>query len=444
MKKTIALTLIVVLIFVAMTACSSPSKQASGSSSAPSSSTSSTDGSPERIEFEYYSGLGGVLEEGLLVIVDRYNASQNQYTCKVVSYSSYDEAYRAFQAASAAKQPPALVMGDIVTNGYEYAADVLQFSNEYPGFSWDDYIDGHVEACMVGGRMVGLPIFGGGFQLFYDKHKVAELGLDPAVIFADWNAVREMSLEVTEKDANGDVTYWGFSQLYFGPLITRWALANGGKVFTDDLKTATVNTKEWVEVWDLMRTMIHEEEIMQFHHGGQGWEAWYKTIDDVLEGRALAAIGSSGDFPYVDWDIVDAYMPPKMRGQAVYSEPTALNAVFIPEAAPIEQQRAAFDFYVFFSAPENGIQIATGIGTVPSHKGSFETPEFKEFLNESPYFQGLIELNRHAGPTFIDPTSGKINDILTKAYDRIMIEGIPAQQALDDANVEVQRELDLL
>lgn len=34
---------------------------------------------------------------------------------------------------------------------------------------------------------------------------------------------------------------------------------------------------------------------MGIHFGGDGWEYWYKTIDDVMQGRAGGYVGSSGD-----------------------------------------------------------------------------------------------------------------------------------------------------
>jgi len=446
MKKIISLTIIAAMVFVTMAACASQ-PSGSGSTEIHNNATpaASTDRMQERVEFEFYSGVGGVLEEGLVEVVDAYNASQDQYTCKIVSFSSYEEVFKGFQAASAAKQPPALVMGGFGADVKKHAADVTQFANEYPDFTWDDYIDAHVMQCMEGERMVGLPLWGGGYQMFYHKQKVAELGLDPAVIFADWDAVREMAMNVTEKDANGNVAFWGFSQLWHSPLLHTWAMANGGRILSADEKTATVNTSEWVEVWELIREMIHEDETMNLYHGGQGWEAWYKTLDDVLEGRALACIGSSGDLPYMDFNIVDVYMPPKMKGQPFYSEPIACNVAIIPSSAPIEQQRAAFDFYVFYSSPENGAKISISLGIVPVNKKSKSTPEYAEFLKEHPERLVLFQLNEQGQKPFLDdPTNGKIMSILYRAYDQILIEGIPAQKALDEANADIQRELDLL
>ena len=45
---------------------------------------------------------------------------------------------------------------------------------------------------------------------------------------------------------------------------------------------------------------------MTIHSGGQGWEYWYKTIDDVLQDKAGGYTGSSGDQADLDFTKVGA------------------------------------------------------------------------------------------------------------------------------------------
>lgn len=43
---------------------------------------------------------------------------------------------------------------------------------------------------------------------------------------------------------------------------------------------------------------------MAIHSGGQGWEYWYKTIDDVIQNKAGGYTGSSGDQADLDFSVV--------------------------------------------------------------------------------------------------------------------------------------------
>ncbi len=57
-------------------------------------------------------------------------------------------------------------------------------------------------------------------------------------------------------------------------------------LLSEDGKKVMINSDEWVEVWESFRTWIHDDKIMKVNSGGQGWEYWYTTIDDVLQNKA--------------------------------------------------------------------------------------------------------------------------------------------------------------
>lgn len=72
------------------------------------------------------------------------------------------------------------------------------------------------------------------------------------------------------------------------------ALSNGGAMLSDDNRTVLINSEPWIEAWEAVRKWIHEDDIMAIHYGGQGWEYWYDTMDDVLQDKAGGYTGSSG------------------------------------------------------------------------------------------------------------------------------------------------------
>ena len=441
MKKIISLMMIVALVIATMTACTS---QTSGSGSTKiednAISKASSSEAQERVEFEFYSGIGGDMANVLQEIIDDFNASQDQFFCNHVSYSSYDEVFRAYQAA-AAKQHPAMINADRATveRLKGTLADVSQFADEDQSFTWDEYIPVHLLQCYDGDQIVMLPFNAGGWLLFYDKHKIVELGLDPDVIFADWEAVGEMAAEVTQRDENGNVTYWAFQPIWYYTFIESFGISNGGKILSDDRKTALVNTPEWVEPLKLMRQWLHEDETIRMHHGGTGWEAWYKGLDDVMEGRALASIGSSGDGAYMEWDKVGVTQIPNLRGKGTWAGPVGINVLAVSGAVPVEQQRGAFQLWKFYSSAENQAKFSMETGYFPVNRGSFQLPTYIEFMNTSmPSLPVLLEINENGSFPFIHDEAPKITEILGKAYDRVMIEGVQAQQAMDEAKAEIE------
>ena len=55
-----------------------------------------------------------------------------------------------------------------------------------------------------------------------------------------------------------------------------------------------------------------------------------------------------------------------------------------------------------------------------------------------------VSLSMHASILPIDPTGGKVYDALKIAADKVEIENIPAQEALDEAQKTAQEALDAL
>ena len=217
--------------------------------------------------------------------------------------------------------------------------------------------------------------------------------------------------------------------------------SNGGAMFNEDKTQVTINSKEWVEVWESVRKWIHDDKIMAIHSGGQGWEYWYKTIDDVIQNKAGGYTGSSGDQADLDFDIVAAMEQPGWGTNP--SSPTAevLQNIML-EGSSEEEKQGVYEFMKFFTTPENQAKWSMETGYVSTRKSTQDVEEFKAYTEENP--QALVPLQQaeHASILPEDPTNGKIYDALTIACDKVEIENVPAQEALDEAQKTAQEALD--
>ena len=77
-----------------------------------------------------------------------------------------------------------------------------------------------------------------------------------------------------------------------------------------------------------------------------------------------------------------------------------------------------------------------------ANKKVTEVPEYKKFLEENPVAAVLLAQSEHAAIYPVDPTGGKILDELNIAAEKIEIEGVSAQEALDEAQANAQIALD--
>ena len=82
------------------------------------------------------------------------------------------------------------------------------------------------------------------------------------------------------------------------------------------------------------------------------------------------------------------------------------------------------------------------IGYIPVRESTMQVPEYQQHVEENPYAGIPYQQALHASPEFIDPTGGLITDALAIAADKVELENISAQDALNEAAEVAQQALD--
>ena len=180
---------------------------------------------------------------------------------------------------------------------------------------------------------------------------------------------------------------------------------------------------------------------MSIHYGGEGWAYWYDTIDDVMEGRACGYTGSAGDQGDLDFSIIAAHVQPYWSEWGDLDAEASAHVGAIPAGNPPEVQEAAFKWLSYYTSPDMTAEWSVRTGYMPARTSAMEASALAEYAVDHP--QILIPPTQGATAiSFTDPTGGKIWDALSKAADLVEIEGIPAAEALAQAQEEAQAALD--
>jgi multiple sugar transport system substrate-binding protein len=143
--------------------------------------------------------------------------------------------------------------------------------------------------------MVFAPAYGTSQVIYYNKAVAKELGLD-ASVFSSWQNLAAARGRVVGFDTGKNKIKYVWEPMWGPDNIADIARSAGGKYLSDDGRTVTINSPEWVEVCEQLRAWLHDDKIMAIHWGGQGWEYWYKTMDDWVYGLSLGYTGSPGDY----------------------------------------------------------------------------------------------------------------------------------------------------
>jgi multiple sugar transport system substrate-binding protein len=456
MKKIVVLFVMIMMV----SACGKTTDQGTENadtvaSGAASNTTASKDTKiVEPIEIEFWHALGGSLGDGLHAIIDDYNSTQSTYMVKPVVVGSYSEIDEKLQAAYAGKTVPALVVGG--SQDVFFQKGLVEYFEDYMPETYDkeDIVGGFLKAGTRDDKLAFAPAYGTSQVLYYNKAVLTEAGATVDDL-GTWGTLAGLYDQVKGIDTGVNTIEYVWEPMWGNGNIADMASSNGGRYVSDDGLTVTINSPEWVEVLEQVRIWIHDDQKMRIHSGGQGWEYWYKTMDDWVYGKSLGYTGSPGDYVIAFDAVKKANEEGYINEFAVTHQPGFGNhdpapyfsslMYFIPKADNIteEQKIGAADFVTFATNTENtaAFSIATGYAAVRNSVLDF--PEYQEYLTNNPDADAALkQIDQYAVPEWIDPTGGAIMDALTEAVDKVEIENIPAQKALDAAAEKAQRELD--
>ncbi|WP_287713356.1 ABC transporter substrate-binding protein [Blautia sp.] len=397
-----------------------------------------------KIEIEFWYGLGGTLGEVMEDIIESFNASQDEIKVVGVQQSEYEETKKMIQAAVASKEVPATAL-----LGF---SDLRQFANRGIMEPLDDYIavdkdfqpedfaESFMSYCIVNEKTYGLPAYGTTQVMYYRKDLFEKAGIDPDEAFKSWQSLAEAAEKLTVRE-NGETVVYGWEPMYGEENLMDIAYSNGGSILNEDGTKVILNSREWVEAWEAIRKWIHEDKIMRIHFGGDGWEYWYKTIDDVMQGRAAGYVGSSGDLADLDFTKIDSHIQPGFGENPPKPYVDAITCGILADASG-KQKEAGFKWLSYLTSAEGNSRIAMAAGYVPVRNSVMENPEFKSYIEEHPWAEVPIEQSKIGRMNFIDPTGGKIFQAITDAGDLVEIENVSAKEALDKAQKTAQQALD--
>lgn len=397
-------------------------------------------GEKTTVEFWYAGGKTavGVIQD----IVDKYNESQDKYEVKTVTQADYSETYQKLQAAIAGNAAPDLVLlqpsAARTLDEKNLLTDLNTYTEKDSTFNKDDLITAfYNQGTDEDGKQFALPAYGTTQVLYYNVQAFKDAEVDPESI-QTWQDLGDAAAKIK---ATGKYEY-GWEPMWGPDNMIDAAFSNGASVFSEDGKKVTINSQEWVDVFEQFRKWIHEDKTMAIHSGGQGWEYWYATIDDVIQNKAGGYTGSSGDQADLDFNIVQAMEQPAWSSKTK-SQPTATALTMsVLNSSSDEEKQGAYEFLRYFMSVDSQVTWNTSVGYVAVNKQIMEDDTYKAFLEDHP--QAAVPFNQadHASLYPVDPTNGQVYDALKIAADKVEIDNVSAKEALDEAQKTAQAALD--
>lgn len=397
------------------------------------------------VEIEFWYGLSGYPSQLMKEIIDEFNQSQEEVYIIGVTQGSYEETFKAVKSSITRRNSPAVALLEAQHVFYMASKGVLSkldgFINEDVSLEIDDFIESYLDQTKNKESIIALPVYGATQVLYYRR----DLFEQHDIMFIDlitWEGLAEVARKLTKKQGE-EVLVYGWEPMYGMENLIDAAISKGGSFLSDDGKTVMIDSTEWIDAWEFFRKLIHEEEVMKVHYGGESWEHWYATIDDVMLGRAAGYIGSSGDQGDIDFETIGSYILPSWEGQVNNPRGVVnLQALCIPESVSEDEKKAAYKWIRYLTDAKVNLNWSLKTGYLPVRKSSMDMDEFYDYVIENPDYFVPIKQIKMGTKIFIDPTDGKIYDALMEAADKLQIQNVPAAIALAEAKKKAQRELD--
>ncbi len=182
--------------------------------------------------------------------------------------------------------------------------------NEYKDEYWPDleerFYPGSLQDVIWQGDFYGIPWRGDIRPMIYRTDLFAEAGL--AGPPETWDEITEHAIRLTERDANGNVTQWGFT-FGGGNTVTQlfpYYWQAGGEFLSEDGRTATIDNEAMRTTLEWMRALVWEHEVVTPEFMDQS----YVPQTNFIAG-SLAMVGNASD----EWGAVLEREYPELDGK---------------------------------------------------------------------------------------------------------------------------------
>lgn len=326
------------------------------------------------------------------------------------------------------------------------------------GIDMTQYRDAAVQQVTVDGEVYGIPQFNSVRVLIINNQAIEDAGVTVEdVSTTDWDALSQLNEQMMVMEG-GELTRIGFDPKLpeFFPL---WVAANGGKLLSEDGRTAMLNSPENVEALEYAISLIDAQG------GWADFKAFRDTWPFFGEDNPINA-NQIGFWPMEDWFVTEIgnTTDPEAVSFAPFTDregnPVTMvsgTAFAIPTGAA--NFEAACAFVATMTSPEAWTAAAQERADLRAESGRINTGVYtgnrvadEQIFGEivqptsSEVFDNAIDLLvslQDAGVAVPpNPAGQEFKQAWTDAVNRVLNGEMTAQESLDQAQAEAQAALD--
>ncbi len=307
---------------------------------------------------------------------------------------------------------------------------------------YDAYIPGVLDPATYKGKLYGLPLELTNWCIYVNKKIFRDAGLDPE---KDYPKTWEEMVEVSDKIAirEGEILQRrGFDFRYPYYLVSMVPMVEqlGGKLISDDGKTAIVNDEAWLKFLKFMQEWGPSGKILGSPTYTNARKLFNKDNNDVA--MCLTGLYQQGRIRKDNLDFYNSgewmVVPFPIFEDAVKDVPAAYYGHYymVNSQKPKENQQMAWKFIAYMlSHPE---EYLTKVNIVQPTVKLMESETFKSM----PYSEVFRNDMAKGHIVYYGADSAKIQSHIREAVESVMLAGVSPEDALKTLRRKVQEVLE--
>ena len=314
----------------------------------------------------------------------------------------------------------------------------------YPSLQaiYDAYVPGVLDPVTYKGKLYGLPLELTNWCLYLNKKVFRDVGLDPE---KDYPKTWEEMVEVSDKIAIRDgeiLSRRGFYFRYPYYLVSMVPMVEqlGGKLISDDGKTAIVNDEAWLKFLKFMQEWGPNGKILGSPTYANARKLFNKDNNDI--GMCMTGLYQQGRIRSDNPDFYDSgewmVVPFPVFEDAVKDVPCAYYGHYymVNGQKPKENQQMAWKFIAYMLS--HGEEYLTKVNIVLPTVKLMESETYKSM----PYSKVFADDMAKGHVVYYGESSAEIQSFIREAVESVMLAGTSPEDALKTLKRKTQEVLE--
>lgn len=307
---------------------------------------------------------------------------------------------------------------------------------------YDAYVPGVLDPVTYKGNLYGLPLELTNWCLYLNKKVFRDVGLDPE---KDYPKTWEEMVEVSDKIAIRDgeiLSRRGFDFRYPYYLVSMVPMVEqlGGKLISDDGKTAIVNDEAWLKFLKFMQEWGPNGKILGSPTYANARKLFNKDNNDI--GMCMTGLYQQGRIRNDNPDFYNSgewmVVPFPVFENAVKDVPAAYYGHYymVNGQKPIENQKMAWKLIAYMLS--HGEEYLTKVNIVIPTVKLMESETYQSM----PYSKVFADDMAKGHVVYYAESSAEIQSLIREAVESVMLAGTSPEDALKTLKRKVQEVLE--